>query len=103
MSISSSVQTISSLSNEVWNMVLLRKEKVIMLGTNNDEIVLLRFNPTHDPLTNQKKYIEFIGNFKKQSFSRPLQMELSHDQTLLFVMSKKYFKHALEILTKLYY
>jgi hypothetical protein len=52
MSISSSVQTISSLSNEVWNMVLYRKEKMIMLGTNNDEIVLLRFNPTHDPVTN---------------------------------------------------
>lgn len=52
MSISSSVQTISSLSNEVWSMVFCEREKVIMLGTNNDEIVLLRFAVSIDPLTN---------------------------------------------------
>lgn len=65
MSIAGSIQTMSSLSNEVWNMVLYRKEKVILLGTNNDEIILLKFAPQVDPLTNSKKLVQHIGTFKK--------------------------------------
>ncbi|KAL4512906.1 hypothetical protein ABPG72_017591 [Tetrahymena utriculariae] len=87
MSISSSVQTISSLSNEVWNMTFYKKEKTILLGTNNDEIVVLKFAPSFDPVTNQKKFIEHVGNYKKQSFQRPIQMEFNQNQEYLFLMT----------------
>ncbi|EGR34806.1 hypothetical protein IMG5_001830 [Ichthyophthirius multifiliis] len=89
MAIASSVQTISSLSNQVWNMALYKEEKIILLGTNNDEVIVLKFITTQNSQTKQNKIVENIGIYKKQSFAHPTQMTFTNNNQYLFLLTNE--------------
>lgn len=67
----------ASLSNEVCCMAYNAELNLLYVGSNREEIVIVKVYPFRDDANKLTRYIEEVGRFKRNTFARPLQMTLA--------------------------
>jgi len=66
----------ASLSNEVCCMAYNADLNLLYVGSNREEIVIVRLQPFRDEESRLTRYAQEVGRFKRNTFARPLQMVL---------------------------
>lgn len=85
----------STLTNEVCCFAYNPFSNLLYVGTNREDILIVKLEPTKDEQTKIMRYCEQVGRFKRSTFARPLQMVLQPGKISVLNSDKQLEVYAL--------